>query len=84
MNRLQDEYQGRIDVLTVSPRSMRGQKIAGQYGTVFTPTFVFVRANGQIQATFLGEVDEERLRQELESLVSSSHEGSLPGRREKS
>jgi len=75
VNRLQDEYQGRIDVLTVSPRSMRGQKIAGQYGAVFTPTFVFVRADGQIQATFLGEVDEERLRQEFELLASSSHGG---------
>ncbi len=75
MNRLRDEYQGRIDVLTVSAGSLRGKKIAGQYGAVFTPTFVFVRADGQIQATFLGEVDEERLRQELESLVSSSHSG---------
>ncbi len=75
MNRLRDEYQGRIDVLTVSPGSMRGKKIAGQYGAVFTPTFVFVRADGQIQATMISDADEERLRQELELLANSSHGG---------
>ena len=71
MHRLRDEYQGRLDVLSVSSHSQRGQKLTGEYGAVFTPTFVFVRDDGQTHSMFVGYVDEERLRQELETLLQA-------------
>ena len=72
VHRLRADYQGRVDVLSVNPKSMKAQKLAGQYGAIFTPTFVFVQSNGSIQGVIVGEADEERLRQELELLLHGS------------
>ncbi len=69
VNRLRREYQGRIDMPKASPRSRTGQKVAGQYGAAFTPTFVFVRPGGDVQSTIVGLADEADLRKELEALL---------------
>ena len=72
MHRLRGEYQGRVDILSINPKSTKAHKIAGQYGAIFTPTFVFVRSDGNVQNVILGDADEERLRQELELLLQAS------------
>lgn len=56
-------------VLTISPRSSRARNLAGGYTATFTPSFIFVRSDGALQNVFLGEVEESRLRQELDSLL---------------
>lgn len=56
-------------MLTISPRSSRARKLGGSYVATFTPSFVFVRSDGTLQNVFLGEVEESRLRQELDALL---------------
>ena len=61
-------------MVSVNPKSQTGQKLAGQYGAIVTPTFVFVRADGTFQNTILGDADEERLREELDRLLATAAE----------
>jgi hypothetical protein len=71
VHRLRTEYKGRVDVTSVRARSPRGQELARQYGTFQTPSFVFVRADGQMQNIFLGDMDEVELRDELDRLLAA-------------
>lgn len=71
VRRLKQTYEGRVDVKSVSTGNMRGSKLADQVGVAYTPTFVFVRPDGQIQSMMVGEVDEERLAQELDLLATA-------------
>ncbi len=74
MHRLRAEYRGRIDVRSLNPHRLQDKELIGPFGA-FTPTFVFVRADGQIATTFVGDVDEARLRRELELLLKDAAEG---------
>ncbi len=62
-------YQGRVDVVSVGKGSVRGKKIAGLDGVAFTPTFVFVRPDGGLQSVIVGEVEDQRLAEELDRLA---------------
>jgi hypothetical protein len=71
VRRLQKEYAGRVDIVNISTGNMRNKKLDGVAGIAFTPTFVFVRPDGQVQSMMVGEVDEERLVQELDLLAQN-------------
>jgi hypothetical protein len=69
VRRLRTTFEGRVDVVNVSTGMMRRKKIAAEAGIAFTPTFVFVRPDGKIHSMMVGDVDEERLAEELEQLA---------------
>lgn len=69
VRRLKQTYEGRVDIESVSTGNIRGSRLADQVGVAYTPTFIFVRPDGQIQSMMVGDVDEERLAQELELLA---------------
>jgi hypothetical protein len=71
VRRLKKSYAGRIDILNVSTGNMRNSKLNDQVGVAYTPTFVFVRSDGKIQSMMVGDVDEERLVQELDLLATA-------------
>ena len=72
VRRLKQTYEGRVDIESVSTGNMRNSKLAAQVGVAYTPTFVFVRPDGQILSMMVGEVDEERLAQELDLLAAGT------------
>ena len=59
-------------MLSVGEHGLQGRKIAGQFAAVYTPTFAFVRADGQLQNVILGESDEQQLRTAIEALLKES------------
>ena len=71
VRRLKKVYADRIDIRNVSTGNMRNSKLADQVNVAYTPTFVFIRPDGQIQSMMIGEVDEERLVQELDLLATA-------------
>lgn len=74
VRRLKETYAGRVDIESVSTGNMRNSKLGSQVNVAFTPTFVFVRPDGTILSMMIGEVDEERLDQELALLEQRAEE----------
>lgn len=72
VRRLKQTYEGRVNIESVSTGNMRNSRLAAQVSVAYTPTFVFVRPDGQIQSMMVGEVDEERLAQELDLLAAGT------------
>ena len=70
VHRLRDDYHGRVEVQSISSHGLRAQEITNGYAASFTPTFVFARPDGTIQNVFIGDVDEDRLRAEIDSLLN--------------
>ena len=71
MYRLRDEYKGRVEILSINPRTKRAKALTDDLGAAFTPTFVFVGPNGSVQNMFLGPVEEAHLRKELDALLAA-------------
>ncbi len=69
MYRLRDEYKGRVEIVSINPRTRQAKALTDDLGTAFTPTFVFVGTDGNVRTMFVGEVDERHLRQELDALL---------------
>ena len=66
MNRLEEQYSGQMDVLRVDIQSSAGRAIAGEYGVLVTPTFLFFDAQGQEIQRMVGSLDEELIERTLE------------------
>ncbi len=59
------EYADRLTVVSVDVQSQLGRELAREYGS-FTPTFVFLDADGVEVWRAIGSLNPEDVRQELD------------------
>lgn len=69
VNGLEQQYKGRIQVSRMNFHDRRVRAVVREYGADFRPAFVFLRADGGLNAVILGEADPERLQAEIERIV---------------
>ncbi len=66
IDRLELEFAGRLRILRVNIQSEIGKELTAYYGFNYTPTFIFFDAEGNERWREVGDLDEARLRAELE------------------
>lgn len=70
VERLKQEYDGRIEFRLLNvERDAEGVELARALGVQYVPTFVFVDKAGVVSTELVGEVAEERMREQLELLI---------------
>ena len=69
VDRLKQEYEGTVTFKLYNVESdQEGQALAQQYGAQYVPTFVFVKSDGSVLETKVGETSEADLRAALDAL----------------
>jgi thioredoxin-like negative regulator of GroEL len=66
VDRLEEQYNGQLDVVRVDIQSSAGRAIAGEFGVLVTPTFMFFDAQGQEIQRMVGSLNEELIKRTLE------------------
>jgi thioredoxin 1 len=66
VDRLEEQYSGHLDVVRVDIQSSAGRAIAGEFGVLVTPTFLFFDAQGKEIQRMVGSLDEELIERTLE------------------
>ncbi len=66
---LKKQYEGIVEFeLYDVEKSKEGADLATRFGVQYVPTFVFVREDGTVANTIVGEVAESKLRAALDAL----------------
>lgn len=66
---LEGEYEGKVEFrLYDVEKDSEGGSLMAQFGAQYVPTFVFLNSDGTKAEQVVGEVDEARLREVLDSL----------------
>ena len=69
VDRLKQEYEGKVTFKLYNVESdQEGQALAQQYGAQYVPTFVFVKSDGSVLETKVGETSEDDLKAALDAL----------------
>lgn len=66
VDRLEEQTQGRLTIIRLDIHDPVGRQIAAEYGFQYTPTFVFLDAEGQEQWRSVGSLEVERVLASLE------------------
>ena len=69
VNRLEDEFQGKVFVQRLDVGMREGLQIQENLGLRGHPAFAILDSNGVLVARYFGIVEEENLRQALESVA---------------
>ncbi|GAB4502753.1 MAG: hypothetical protein Fur0035_23090 [Anaerolineales bacterium] len=67
VDRIEAEFAGRLQVIRVNIQEKAGMTLAPLYRFEFTPTFIFFDEGGNELWRTVGSLDEERLRQTMQS-----------------
>ena len=67
VDRLENEWRGKLVVQRVDIQSVEGQELVTQYRIEFTPTFIFFDTAGKEQWWSVGQLDAARVRTALSS-----------------
>ena len=62
VDRLEEQYAGRLEIIRVDIQSTAGETIAQEYGLFVTPSFLFFDAQGQEAFRSAGTLDVNRIR----------------------
>lgn len=65
VDRVEQEFEGRLLVIRLNIQESLGQELAPVYGFEYTPTFIFFDENGNELWRTVGEFDEARVRAEM-------------------
>ena len=69
VDRLKAEYEGAVEFRIINvDEDPDGNALMAQFGAQYVPTFVFVNSEGGTAGTLVGAVEEDALRQKLDSL----------------
>jgi thioredoxin-like negative regulator of GroEL len=79
VNGLEDEYPGKIRVVTLDYGNQADLRIARRLNADFHPAMVFLRADGTVLRVVIGLQSPEQIRRNVELLLSqASLQGSRP------
>ena len=67
VDRLENELDGRLDVIRLNIQEPVGRELARNYRFEYTPTFIFIDAEGNELWRQVGELDTERVRESVAS-----------------
>ena len=69
VDRLKDEYEGDVEFRLINvDEDEDGAALMTRFGAQYVPTFVFVTSDGETVGQLVGEVEEDILREKLDSL----------------
>lgn len=69
VDRLKDEYEGDVEFRLINvDEDEDGAALMARFGAQYVPTFVFVTSDGGTAGQLVGEVEEDALREKLDSL----------------
>ena len=69
VDRLKDEYEGKVEFRLINvDEDEDGAALMARFGAQYVPTFVFVTSDGVTAGQLVGEVEEDVLREKLDSL----------------
>jgi len=66
VDRLEEETQGKLIIIRLNIQDAVGRQLAAEYGSQYTPTFVFIDAQGIEQWRTVGSLEGERVLGSLE------------------
>lgn len=65
VDRVEQEFEGRLVVIRLNIQESLGQELAPVYGFEYTPTFIFFDEQGNELWRTVGDFDEARVRAEM-------------------
>jgi thiol-disulfide isomerase/thioredoxin len=66
VDRLESDFEGRLTVIRLNIQEPAGRVLGDRYGFKYTPTFVFLDAQGRLLWRTLGAVDPAEVQRSLE------------------
>lgn len=66
VDRLEEQYTGKLQVIRLDIQSSAGKAIACEYGVLVTPTFLFFDGHGREVQRMVGRLDQDLITRTLE------------------